>query len=1326
MGIKLSNQTFSSRLFRIIGSPMKFLLKPAIMLVLPLSLAAGQALAVDLGIENDAEYTALVSAMRAAEYVRSDIIVSETPKPRVYATLAGVMAFAERNPNASEAQLTAFLYIFNAALSNFAEGDPNLNERANLYSGLRFAIVEATLLDESIFDGTDTKIGLRALELIGVIIPNTADFNTMQSRMIDFEISLGRPLDYRNEIFDLLVSGFFGQDPSGLERPGLPAILDTYFESEGFNPELGGTRAELSQIDAGLALLPADFIAYEQAISEGSANMALRDIVMTQLNGVRESITAIVGVQENIEDGTLYIAGTLKQALNEAPRLVESVDLSLNNPAYVEGVLDTHRAELEATAQARAATSSATYLMLQSDDSTVEAYASFTRDYSQITLETNEQMADSKAQIKLVSTLAVGLIGSGMGNPEIVIASLASVGGQMLEMAFDQVAAPSVDEQTFAQLIELRQQVEAMRQEMNVRFDRIDKQLNTMTLVIKSGFDGIGEKLQDLDNDVSGLVRNMAAARSQLRRLEASLYGVAANVLLQELTITTNLALNLRADDGEGLQYGGGVSTSFTSASSIFDSFATVESKKGFAGSQVSPTVTLSDAQLLIGGDSFSSYLNDLAVLPIDLGLSSLAPSAIAGIEPWSQAASAYAQLARENPWYFGYRYGFGAKTELERIIQTGEQFVHFIDAIRDIDSNGNSALFEALIQNYRDTASQFQAELDNATTAILPDQFKNGSAKLNIWSGSPQLDLLDVIGPLDVFYPGDGTVNNLVIPSDTSFQGWGTFTDSGNANQAALLQTMVLLEKEKRYEAGLDPEDIRPTIRYEKFYENRYAIHIYFEKLTFDNSEAPRVKRYLRFYAEQYFNFGNFVGWYGFEPSDIEDTFLYVWNYQLKNELPKSRDTLSSGLYTRGDKRLRFYDLGVSTDPITADQILPGLHGYRARVRTDLLTMLLDEPSSALSLAANKLDQAVAILNAYVSIGMSKELGQSQLLRSALRAKPGTSELGLGSMDVITLIGDMDEADNNPQAWADQSFNVTKIEAFLNERLDTVAEEIKRGLQNPAVTPGYVGWVLAELNHLESTALDLAVNDTYIANGSRVMNMSAEEGLLINDVDQPELTISIDLELVSTPEHGTLILNEDGSFTYQADPGFIGTDSFQYQSTAINPGWNIPAFSNPATVVVIVLAPDFDDDGIVDSNDNCPAHPNPEQLNTDNDNLGNSCDDDDDEDGMSDEYEIANGLNSLVDDSEGDADEDGLTNLEEFTARSSSMLSDTDGDGLSDFDEVTTHGTNPALADTDGDGMTDDYELAEGLNPLDGSDCPSWMCGSSKIWMWVLLRDKP
>ena len=1139
------------------------------MLALPLSLAAGKASAIDLGIENDAQYTTLVSAMRAAEYIRSDIIISETPKPRVYATLAGVMAFAERNPNATDEQIESFLYAFDAACQSFAQGDPNLSDRANLYAAIRFAFI-----DDAMFDGTDTQIGMRALELIGVTIPNPDGYLTIQSRMVEFEISLGRPLDYRNEIYDLLVSGFFGQDPSGVERLGLPSILDAYFESEGFNPELGGTRADLPQIDAGLALLPTNYLAYEQAMSMGAANMALRDMVTIQLDSVRDRITMIVGVDENIDDGTL------DDALANDPGLVESLNLSINDPAHVQGVLDTLRTELEATAQARAASYSAMFLMLQSDDGTITDYASFNRDYSQIALETNENMADLKAGVSLVSTAAIAGVGAYLGNPEIMVGSFASMGSQLLDLATAQDAAPSVDEQTFQQLVELRMQVEQMRQEMNIRFDRIDAQLNSMTDAIGLGFDGIGDQIGDVQDDTSFLILDMAAARSELRRLEAALYFLVQDDLLLDLTVQTNLALDFRADNLSDFPFVGG-DTNFSSAATYFYTYASTTSKSSaFSGSRSSPIVTLDNANGLIENNSITQYINDLAVLPQELGIESLAPTTLVGIEPWSQAASAYAQLARENPWYFGYRNGGGGAGELAQIIQDGERLNSFVEKIRELESDGHSELFDALIQNYRDAVANFQALVDASVLDFLPADFiaSNGTLGLDLWAQSPQY-LVGMVGPLEFFEPDEFASQRLYIPAaHVPFQGWGTFADPGNIDQVSLLQTMILIEEAK----VPTPNDVRVVAgpRFFGFDNNAYALRIEIEGLRPSSSGKSRVWRWMAYEAELGIDFLGDINWFEYDTNrltSVEEFFEYLWDRTgLDYVLPNSRGSTigDSSWYTSGIRRLRNIDIGgqgPNSPVIRQSEILPDLHSYRVGLRNSLLTDLLTDPGSDLYLAAEDLDRAVAILNAYVSIGMPKELNQSQVLRSALRAVQGTSEVGLGSFDVISLITEMAQADNNPQAWGDNVFNVNFIKDILSERVDIVASEIERGLLNPSVTPGYVGWVLAELYHLQSAGLALAVNDTYVAGADGVVNMAVEEGLLRNDIDQPEIAISVDIGFVSLPEHGALILNEDGSFTYQADSGFVGTDSFQYQSTAMIPGTLEPVLSNPASVVVIV-----------------------------------------------------------------------------------------------------------------------------------------------------------
>ena len=129
----------------------------------------------------------------------------------------------------------------------------------------------------------------------------------------------------------------------------------------------------------------------------------------------------------------------------------------------------------------------------------------------------------------------------------------------------------------------------------------------------------------------------------------------------------------------------------------------------------------------------------------------------------------------------------------------------------------------------------------------------------------------------------------------------------------------------------------------------------------------------------------------------------------------------------------------------------------------------------------------------------------------------------------------------------------------------------------------------------------------------------------------------------------------------------------------------------------------------------------------------------DTDGDGMTDIYELDNGLDpNDPADADTDLDSDGASNFDEFVngtdpndndsdddglldgvesntgifvgtgdTGTDPLNADSDGEGLSDGDEVNTHETDPLDADSDGDGIGDGTEVAQGTDPLDGGDVP-------------------
>lgn len=128
---------------------------------------------------------------------------------------------------------------------------------------------------------------------------------------------------------------------------------------------------------------------------------------------------------------------------------------------------------------------------------------------------------------------------------------------------------------------------------------------------------------------------------------------------------------------------------------------------------------------------------------------------------------------------------------------------------------------------------------------------------------------------------------------------------------------------------------------------------------------------------------------------------------------------------------------------------------------------------------------------------------------------------------------------------------------------------------------------------------------------------------------------------------------------------------------------------------------PDVDDDmDGINFNDNCPLAANANQIDSDNDGIGNACDADDDNDGIPDVSDAfpLDGTESLDTDNDGignnadsDDDNDGVLDINDALPLNPDESVDTDSDGIG----------NNADLDDDNDGILDADELIAGTDPL-------------------------
>ena len=166
----------------------------------------------------------------------------------------------------------------------------------------------------------------------------------------------------------------------------------------------------------------------------------------------------------------------------------------------------------------------------------------------------------------------------------------------------------------------------------------------------------------------------------------------------------------------------------------------------------------------------------------------------------------------------------------------------------------------------------------------------------------------------------------------------------------------------------------------------------------------------------------------------------------------------------------------------------------------------------------------------------------------------------------------------------------------------------------------------------------------------------------------------SVDTKVAEIPAQETIVTNEDSG-------------------SAAN---NVDECANNAC-----NQPDSDNDGVIDSEDNCPADANADQADTDNDGIGDACDIID-----ADNDNVADSDDNCPADANADqvdSDNDGIGDACD--------IPDADGDNIADSEDNCPADANTNQADSDNDGIGDACDIpdADGDNIADSEDnCPA------------------
>lgn len=689
-------------------------------------------------------------------------------------------------------------------------------------------------------------------------------------------------------------------------------------------------------------------------------------------------------------------------------------------------------------------------------------------------------------------------------------------------------SGPAPEQQILEQINLLRQEVAQLKVEMHERFDRIDLSLNIIYQTINDRFDKIDTRLGIINANIDEIRTTLVKLGSELNRVERNVYKWIEAGFRRDLQKSINLYLNF-GRSGTQMSY----DPTFLYGENDFYTWAYNYSSDPLQADYLNRRYDDASiySELKVSEDAYDDTqkyeldrsINFLSLFAFkNLGLKALSDVPVPNPRDWKVATDAYLQLGREWPEHRD-RYQVNGSFRLTDIYRVGKQLQATIENITTTDASSqpkaNRALFNALIDKYREKAAKFQRAFGFDK---LEQDFKNTNPALrdvDIFGGTNQATTYKPAS-LKVSACTGGQASTTTLTSYASFL----------PNQFLLAESLGLGKIEfcvDKVEATSNSTTFFINSKFNgKLVSSRSTTIT--PKLSYGNSVNEVIIRWVSL-----------------------DTYLSLLSKQDKPVDQQLAQEVSA-LVTRklNDYQAIFYS-----------RVLESFN------RVDVLTALTE-------LAGAKM-----LLIAYITFGFSQSLETDDFLRSLLFGNervPEEDGISASKADLRKVFQAAIE-----QLKAGNSVHKVQIESVLSERIDGLSrllngllEEIDAYHRNKLSTPLLYNY---PQNHASVTSTLQSIESSNPATVGRKTNIAFSQYFKTRVNEPVSVTLrginpngeQITYVIVTPPSHG-LVTGSIPNLIYTPNNNYIGSDSFSFKVRSDNLDSNIAV----ASFEVIASAP--------------------------------------------------------------------------------------------------------------------------------------------------------